>query len=190
MNCRIIEDLLPLYLDDACSEESRQAVEEHLVTCEKCREKSNKWRIEYEVLSDEGAMQENLREGELLLKRERAIKKETRKSIFCGVVLSDFVLLVAILIMMFRYLIQNGMNYILQQSRILSVLIPYMILGVVCEGIFLAGQYILKKEMAVLRIWLTMLLGMQVCAIVIGIVFLLGMLLTGIPVCESGCFMI
>jgi len=37
LDCKIIEDLLPLYLDDICSEQSREIVEEHLVECEKCR---------------------------------------------------------------------------------------------------------------------------------------------------------
>lgn len=35
--CEIIGDLLPLYIDGACSGESRKAVEEHLPGCEKCR---------------------------------------------------------------------------------------------------------------------------------------------------------
>ena len=35
--CGIIRDLLPLYIDDVCNEESRQAVENHLLECEKCR---------------------------------------------------------------------------------------------------------------------------------------------------------
>lgn len=35
--CNIIEDLLPLYHDNVCSEESRAMVKEHLQTCEKCR---------------------------------------------------------------------------------------------------------------------------------------------------------
>ena len=38
MNCEIVRDLLPLYEDGLCSEESRKAVEEHLKTCEACRE--------------------------------------------------------------------------------------------------------------------------------------------------------
>ena len=38
-NCGIIDDLLPLYVDGACSEESRAAIEEHLVSCEVCRKK-------------------------------------------------------------------------------------------------------------------------------------------------------
>ena len=35
--CGIIKDLLPLYIDDVCNEESRQAVENHLADCEACR---------------------------------------------------------------------------------------------------------------------------------------------------------
>lgn len=35
--CEIVEDLLPLYADNVCSEQSRQAVTEHLQNCEKCR---------------------------------------------------------------------------------------------------------------------------------------------------------
>ena len=35
--CGIIRDLLPLYIDNVCNEESKQAVKEHLSECEKCR---------------------------------------------------------------------------------------------------------------------------------------------------------
>ena len=35
--CGIIRDLLPLYIDNVCNEESKQAVENHLSECEKCR---------------------------------------------------------------------------------------------------------------------------------------------------------
>lgn len=36
-DCKVIEDLIPLYLDNVCSDESRNIVEEHLQECEKCR---------------------------------------------------------------------------------------------------------------------------------------------------------
>ena len=36
--CNIIQDLLPLYHDNVCSEESRRAVQEHLSECEACRD--------------------------------------------------------------------------------------------------------------------------------------------------------
>ncbi|SHM88525.1 zf-HC2 domain-containing protein [Ruminococcus flavefaciens] len=36
-NCDMIKDLLPLYADDICSEESRKAVEEHIKSCPDCK---------------------------------------------------------------------------------------------------------------------------------------------------------
>ncbi len=35
--CELINDLLPLYADNVCSEESKTAVAEHITDCEKCR---------------------------------------------------------------------------------------------------------------------------------------------------------
>lgn len=37
LNCGIIKDLLPLYAENICGEESREAVEAHLTACESCR---------------------------------------------------------------------------------------------------------------------------------------------------------
>ena len=37
-SCDVIQDLLPLYCDGACSGESRHLVEEHLRECGECRE--------------------------------------------------------------------------------------------------------------------------------------------------------
>ena len=36
MECDVVRDLLPLYVDDACSEKSRSMVEEHLQECAAC----------------------------------------------------------------------------------------------------------------------------------------------------------
>ena len=38
IHCNIAKDLMPLYIDDVLSEESKTAVEEHLTACEGCRE--------------------------------------------------------------------------------------------------------------------------------------------------------
>ena len=35
--CKMIQDLLPLYIDGICSEESKHATEKHLAECEACR---------------------------------------------------------------------------------------------------------------------------------------------------------
>lgn len=38
IKCGVIKDLLPLYADDICSEESRELVQEHLKECIECKE--------------------------------------------------------------------------------------------------------------------------------------------------------
>ncbi len=38
MNCNIVKDLIPLYIDECCSEESKKAVEEHIRDCDDCRQ--------------------------------------------------------------------------------------------------------------------------------------------------------
>lgn len=37
MNCNIVKDLIPLYIDGCCSEESGKAVEEHIRDCYDCK---------------------------------------------------------------------------------------------------------------------------------------------------------
>ncbi len=37
MNCDIVKDLIPLYIDGCCSEESKKAVEEHIRNCDDCK---------------------------------------------------------------------------------------------------------------------------------------------------------
>lgn len=43
-NCDMIKDLLPLYADDVCSDESRKAVEEHIKDCPDCKSELEKLR--------------------------------------------------------------------------------------------------------------------------------------------------
>ncbi len=40
VTCGIVEDLLPLYMEDMCSEESKAALEEHIEACPACSEKA------------------------------------------------------------------------------------------------------------------------------------------------------
>ncbi len=39
LNCEIIQDLMPSYLDGICSKSSAEAVEEHITGCRECRER-------------------------------------------------------------------------------------------------------------------------------------------------------
>lgn len=44
LSCQIVQDLLPLYVDGACSGDSRAAVEEHLAACEDCMREAEAMR--------------------------------------------------------------------------------------------------------------------------------------------------
>lgn len=57
-NCEMIEDLLALYLEDACSEASRKAVEEHLAECPHCRKLVEEMRSEPEPVSVTGGSEQ------------------------------------------------------------------------------------------------------------------------------------
>ena len=35
--CEMIKDLIPLYVDDVCSAETKARVQEHIEKCESCR---------------------------------------------------------------------------------------------------------------------------------------------------------
>lgn len=56
--CSVVQDLLPLYVDDACSEQSRQLVEEHLQTCDDCREQLATMKVTLLPQVDEAQMQD------------------------------------------------------------------------------------------------------------------------------------
>ena len=60
LTCEIVQDLLPLYEENLCSEASRAAVEEHLKECSACRalveniENLSEPKITVEVNMEEG----------------------------------------------------------------------------------------------------------------------------------------
>lgn len=47
--CKVVEDLLPMYFDSLCSEESAALVEEHLKTCPRCGRVLAQLQTEFEV---------------------------------------------------------------------------------------------------------------------------------------------
>lgn len=54
MKCNIARDLLPLYYDGLCSEETRESLEEHLENCRNCRELKQSLEREQEWSGDQG----------------------------------------------------------------------------------------------------------------------------------------
>lgn len=67
-NCDMIKDLLPLYADDVCSEESRKAVEEHINACSDCKSELEKLRKNVPVSPQ--------KDGEVLKRIKRRLRIE------------------------------------------------------------------------------------------------------------------
>lgn len=86
--CEIVQDLLPLYYDDACTPASRKLVEQHLQTCESCKKMyaELKNNIVGTVIKEEAA-------GVL----KRHAKKERNAAYKAGVVIA-FLLLLPVII--------------------------------------------------------------------------------------------
>ena len=51
MNCNIIKDLLPSYIDDICSEDTVKLVEEHIQHCEECKVCLNRMQQQTDLCS-------------------------------------------------------------------------------------------------------------------------------------------
>jgi hypothetical protein len=62
VKCPVIEDLLPLYIDEVCSEESKIIIEEHIKECKLCGEKLRAQKKEITV--DKNIIDENLKSKE------------------------------------------------------------------------------------------------------------------------------
>lgn len=85
--CKIVEDLLPLYHDGVCSEESRQMVDEHLAQCEDCRKMLG--QIDGELVSP-AAKDADIKP---LKNINKAVNRGKRKALVAGIAITLAVLL-------------------------------------------------------------------------------------------------
>lgn len=69
ITCKVIEDLLPLYADEICSDDSRTIVEHHIAECTECSEKLKTMEILFEADKAQQIELENIKPFKLLYKR-------------------------------------------------------------------------------------------------------------------------
>ena len=77
MNCKIVEDMITLYAENLCSEDSKTMVEEHIETCENCRKKLEDYKTELaeELYKDEQIEQDKTKLKENTIKEINPFKK-------------------------------------------------------------------------------------------------------------------
>lgn len=99
VSCDIIKDLLPLYYDGVCSEDSKELIEEHFHTCDTCKAELNEMKQALSINKKE----ENLREAQALQTLSKKWKKGMFKSLLEGVLIT-ILLIVAIAILLFVFM--------------------------------------------------------------------------------------
>ena len=104
LSCKVIQDLLPLYEDNCCSEDSKKLVEEHLKTCEDCKNEASV--LGTKITSPEVAK---------IHLDEKIIKKGIRKLKhfhYIGIVaLTICLLIIFAVIPIVNYKVGNGITY-------------------------------------------------------------------------------
>ena len=80
--CEIVQDLLPLYVDDACSKSSAAMVKEHLESCPECKALYEK------LCSDAGEETLKAEMVGVVAKHEKKVKKKRLLTIVASVVLT------------------------------------------------------------------------------------------------------
>ncbi len=83
--CNVIKDLLPLYADEVCSEDSREMVEEHLASCKDCKQELD------DYCYNTGLPEVNT--DEVLKKFKKKMSKKNLKRIVVSVILSLAIIL-------------------------------------------------------------------------------------------------
>lgn len=83
--CQTIEDLLPLYLDSVCSEESRTLVEEHIASCRRCRQ------LLADMTADSADPSFVIDDAALLKKLQRKWLKSMAKAFYKGILITCLV---------------------------------------------------------------------------------------------------
>lgn len=95
-DCKIVSDLLPLYIDGVVSDETRKFVEEHLKKCDDCKEEYKKMSEKLVVFSN---AQVNKKDAEII----KGIKKKFKNKKFREVLISTLATIV-ILVSAFFYI--------------------------------------------------------------------------------------
>lgn len=101
-DCGLIQDLLPLYHDGICSEESRQAVKEHLETCSECS------KIATELDNYEVDEKLSLEKNMILRNHE---KKENRRTFKIGIVTACIFMIPLIICLICNLAIEHELDW-------------------------------------------------------------------------------
>lgn len=100
MSCQVIGDLLPLYHDEVCSDESKALVDEHLMECNECK-------AELEAMDEAlpiKTAEQNLNEAIAVQKIAKKWKKGLLESLFKGILIT--LIVIAVIALFFSFFVE------------------------------------------------------------------------------------
>ena len=101
-DCEIIQDLLPLYIDDVCSIKSKVVIEEHILECSKCKELLSE-------LGNQAVTQELSIEKNRVI--ERHLKKERKRSTMIGLITAAVLMIPLIVCLICNLAVGHALNW-------------------------------------------------------------------------------
>lgn len=85
MKCEVIKDLLPLYIENICSSESKKEIEAHLELCRECQQENKELREEYLSHMDNENIDNFPDEKTIFEKSKQEIKKSFANKIIVNI---------------------------------------------------------------------------------------------------------
>lgn len=83
IQCAVIKDLLPLYYDGVCSEETRKLIEEHIANCNECKRDLESLNTTIEIPKIE--IENRKQDEKMIRKMAYSLKKMRKKALYKGV---------------------------------------------------------------------------------------------------------
>ena len=146
MKCEIIRDLMPLYLDDICSDETKKTVEEHLADCEECRKYMKQMQTELEV--EKTAPEDSMEEKKLLQEGAERMKEIGKESIVDKMIIVDtllnFLLIITAMVLCKRQIATEGSDAGYYIAGIIFSF-GFIIIFFICDCITLAQKWKRRK---------------------------------------------
>lgn len=97
IHCDIIKDLLPLYVDNVCSNQSKEMIETHLLNCEDCKREVISMKADIPLIK----IEENLDAAKNVKKISKKWKSEMRKYLFEGMAIAVTILILLLIASIF-----------------------------------------------------------------------------------------
>lgn len=83
IQCSVIKDLLPLYVDDVCSDDTKKLVEEHIASCNECKTELESLNVTIEIPLIE--IQNRIQDQKMIRRMAYSLKKLRKKALYKGV---------------------------------------------------------------------------------------------------------